>query len=81
MLVIETRVSYCMACILLCVYDIVKWGSLHNSDIYRMKTKTGTNVSTFIYYVQALRYVFRPFLDHHQASHKYINTSSCVELL
>jgi hypothetical protein len=26
----------------------VKWARLHNSDIYRMKTKIYTNVSTFV---------------------------------
>jgi hypothetical protein len=47
-----------------------------------MKTKIGTNVSTFvIYYRQVLSNMFRPFIGHHQASHKNTNLSSCIELL
>jgi hypothetical protein len=53
----------------------VKWGRLHNNNIYKMKTKIDTNVSTCVYYEQVLRYMFRPFLGHHQASHK--NTKLC----
>jgi hypothetical protein len=37
---------------------------LHNNDIYRMETKINTNVTTFVYYSQMLRYMFRPFLGH-----------------
>jgi hypothetical protein len=48
--------------------------SLQNED------KIDTNVSTFINYAQALRYMFRPFLGHHQATHKNINLSSSIEL-
>jgi hypothetical protein len=59
----------------------VPWGRLHNKDIYRMKIKRNTNVSTFIYYAQALHYMFRPFLGHHQASHKNIKLTSRIVTL
>jgi hypothetical protein len=66
-----------MECIVFCVYSSVEWGRLHNNDIYWMKIKIDTNVSTFvfiiIYYTQVLCYMFRPFLGHHQASHKNIS--------
>jgi hypothetical protein len=64
-----------MVCILLCVQQR-KWGRLHNIDIYSMMTKVDTNVSTFVYYAQALRYMCRPFLGHHQESHNNIKLSS-----
>jgi hypothetical protein len=35
-----------------------------------------TFVFIIIYYAQVLRYMFRPFPGHHQASHKNINLSS-----
>jgi hypothetical protein len=41
-----------------------------------MKTKIDINVSVFVYYALALRYMFQPFVDHHQASHKNIKLSS-----
>jgi hypothetical protein len=63
-----------MVCILQRVYNNVKWGRLHNNDIYKVKTKIDTNLSAFVYYVQALRYMFRHFLGHHQATHKNIET-------
>jgi hypothetical protein len=45
-------------------------------DFYRMKIKIDTNISTFVYYAQALLYMFRPFLGHHKASHKNIKLCS-----
>jgi hypothetical protein len=64
-----------------CSFTSVKWDRLYNSDVCRMKTKIDRNVSTFVYYTQKLRYMFRPFLGHHQAGHKNIKLSSWVELL
>jgi hypothetical protein len=54
-------------------YNSIKWGRLHN-NIHRMKTKIDANVSTFVYYVQALHYMFRHFLGHHQASQQEYQT-------
>jgi hypothetical protein len=40
-----------------------------------MKTKLDTNITILIYYTKVLPYMFRPFLAHHQASHKSIDLS------
>jgi hypothetical protein len=51
-----------------CVYNSVKWGRLHYSDVYRMEAKIDTNVSTFVYYAQMLTYLYlflSPFCSYH----------------
>jgi hypothetical protein len=54
---------FCNICVMhpvVCMYNSVKWGRLHNNAIYRMHTKirVDTNLSTFVYYVQMLTHSY-----------------------
>jgi RsiW-degrading membrane proteinase PrsW (M82 family) len=47
-----------------------------NTTISTIDTDVSTFVSFIVYYTQVLRYIIRPFLGHHQASHRDISLSS-----